>query len=68
MKFLCLQKMMTYLNLKDKTVTADAMHCQRDTCAMILGKGGDYLFGLKGNQERIITTGGKTTSEILSIL
>lgn len=37
------QEMMTYLNLKDKTVTADAMHCQRDTCAMILDKGGHYL-------------------------
>lgn len=47
------QRMMTYLNLKDKIVTADAMHCQKDTCAMILDKGGDYLFGLKGNQKTL---------------
>jgi len=47
------QKMMSYLNLKGKTVTADAMHCQRTTCSMILDKGGDYLFGLKENQKSL---------------
>ena len=47
------QKMMSYLNLKKKTVTADAMHCQRTTCSMILDKGGDYLFGLKKNQKTL---------------
>ena len=47
------QKMMSYLNLKGKTVTADAMHCQRRTCSLILEQGGDYLFGLKENQKTL---------------
>ena len=47
------QEMMSYLNIKGKTVTADAMHCQRNTCSMILDKGGDYLFGLKENQKTL---------------
>ena len=47
------QEMISYLNLKGKTVTADAMHCQRNTCSMILDKDGDYLFGLKENQKTL---------------
>ena len=30
-------------------VTADALHTQTETAALILGRGGDYLFALKGN-------------------
>lgn len=30
-------------------VTADAIHTQAETAALILGRGGDYLFALKGN-------------------
>ena len=44
------QKMLSYLNIKGKIITADAMHCQRDTCAMITEQGGDYVLGLKENQ------------------
>lgn len=44
------QSMLGYLDVKGKTITADAMHCQKETCRIINGKGGDYLFGLKSNQ------------------
>lgn len=44
------QEMLSYMNVKGKTITADALHCQRETCASILSKGGDYVLGLKGNQ------------------
>ncbi len=37
------QQMLKYLDIKDKVVTADAMHCQRETCAQIAQKGGKYL-------------------------
>ena len=47
------QEMLGYLNVKGKTVTADAMHCQRETCASIMEKGGDYAFGLKENQKSL---------------
>lgn len=44
------QEMLSKLDVEGKTVTADAMHCQRETCRRILSRKGGYLFGLKGNQ------------------
>lgn len=37
-------------------VTADAMHCQQESARCVVHEfGGDYLFGLKGNQDGILT-------------
>ena len=47
------QSMLDCLDVKGKTVTADAMHCQKDTCTKIIKKGGNYIFGLKGNQSSL---------------
>ena len=47
------QSMLNYLDIKGKTITGDAMHCQKETCRLIKAKGGDYLFGLKGNQREL---------------
>ena len=44
------QEMLIYLDIEGKTVTADAMHCQRETCRRVIQGKGDYLFGLKENQ------------------
>jgi len=38
------------IDIEGKIVTADAMHCQKDTAEKILERGGDYVIGLKGNQ------------------
>ena len=46
-------EMLSYLNIKGKTVTADAMHCQRETCARIIKNQGNYIFGLKENQPNL---------------
>lgn len=36
-------------------VTADAMHCQQESARCVVQEfGGDYLFGLKGNQDGIL--------------
>ncbi len=47
-----MQEMLDYVDIKDKIITADSMHCQRDTCAKIVDEEheGDYVIGLKGNQ------------------
>jgi predicted transposase YbfD/YdcC len=45
------QEMLLYVDIKGKTITADAMHCQKDTCEMIVARGGNYVFGLKGNHK-----------------
>ena len=41
------------LDLQGYLVTIDAMGCQVDITDMILEKGGDYLFSLKGNQSNL---------------
>ena len=45
-----MQDMLKYINVSGKVATADAMHCQKDTAALIIKGGGDYILGLKGNQ------------------
>ncbi|MSU65374.1 MAG: ISAs1 family transposase [Opitutus sp.] len=40
--------------LNDKTVTADALHCQRPPARLIVEKGGDYLLQIKGNQPTLL--------------
>ena len=45
-----MQEMLKYIDVTGKVVTADAMHCQKDTVALIKKAGGDYILGLKGNQ------------------
>lgn len=42
--------LLTYLDLKGATVTADALHCHREMAARIRARGGDYVLALKGNQ------------------
>jgi len=46
-----MQKMLKYIDVSGKVVTADAMHCQKETVRLIIEGGGDYILGLKGNQE-----------------
>lgn len=48
------QSMLECLDIKGKTITADAMHCQKDTCSKIIQKGGNYVLGLKSNQGNLL--------------
>ena len=55
----CEQSMATALiaqgpALDGKLVTADALHCQKDTARAIVEKGGDYLLQIKGNQPTLL--------------
>ena len=45
-----LRVLLDLLDLRGRTVTADAMHCQRETAQAILDKGADYVLGLKANR------------------
>ncbi len=47
------QEMLEFIDIKGKTITADAMHCQKETCKKIVAGGGNYVFGLKGNQKTL---------------
>ena len=41
------------LNLKDATVTIDALGCQSDILQSIVDKGGDYVVALKNNHKKL---------------
>ena len=45
------QKLLSATNLKNCVVTFDAMNTQKDTADVIIGGGGHYVGGLKGNQQ-----------------
>ena len=47
------QAMLALLDIKGKTITADALHCQKETCKKIIAAGGQYVFGLKENQKTL---------------
>ncbi len=48
-----MREILEQIDINGKTITADAMHCQRETCSQIIdtSNGGDYVFGLKENQK-----------------
>ena len=41
-------------SLEGKTVTADPLHCQKDTARAIIDQGGDYFLQIKGNQPSLL--------------
>jgi predicted transposase YbfD/YdcC len=53
-EIVALRALVDLLDLSGTTVTADAMHCHKETAAAILRKGGDYVLALKGNQSGIV--------------
>lgn len=45
-----LPKLLKMLDIRDRTVTMDAMGCQKELAEQIVDKGGDYVLCVKGNQ------------------
>lgn len=43
-------KLLKLLDLRNRTVTIDAIGAQRDICTQIVAQDGDYVISLKGNQ------------------
>lgn len=44
------QEVLCLMDLKGTIITADAMNCQKETAAVVIEGGGDYVLALKGNQ------------------
>lgn len=44
-------KLLELLDIRGATITVDAMGCQRAIAEKVIDQGGDYVMGLKGNQE-----------------
>jgi predicted transposase YbfD/YdcC len=47
------QQLIDMLDLSGAVVTADAMHCQRETAEKIIAKDADFVLMVKGNQEAL---------------
>ena len=45
------KELIEMLDVKGLVVTADAMHCQKETAEIIVNNGGDYVLQLKANQK-----------------
>lgn len=43
------------LDIKEKIITMDALHCQKETVARIIDNGGEYIIGIKLNQRQLYT-------------
>jgi predicted transposase YbfD/YdcC len=46
-------KLLGFLSLKGRIVTADALNCQREIARQIVERGGDYVLALKGNHRAL---------------
>ena len=49
-EILALRELVEMLDIRGITITADALHCQRETCELIVQDGGDYCLQLKGTK------------------
>lgn len=67
-----LRRLLETIDLDGVVVTADALHCQRETATTVIDRGGHYLLTVKGNQPGLLrhltklpwkTIPGHTTTE-----
>ncbi len=49
-----IKDLLATMDLHDVVVTADALHCQRDTASWITARGGHYVLTVKGNQPSLL--------------
>ena len=54
--------------LDGKLITADALHCQKETAQDICEKGGDYLIQVKGNRKKLHRHAKKTMASASPLL
>lgn len=60
------QELVSELDIKGCTVTADAMHCQRKTCKAIVDNGGDFFLFVKENQKSLLQKVKRSVSDAMS--
>ena len=57
------RELLEILQLKGAVVTADAMHCQKETAAAVIEKEANYIFQVKENQPRLLESIQETFAE-----
>ena len=53
-EILSLRELVKMLDIRGITITADALHCQRETCELTVQERGEYCRQLKANQKEIL--------------
>ena len=48
-----LPQLLSLIDIKGSTITADAMYCQKDTTKQIIKQGGNYILALKNNHKTL---------------
>lgn len=54
--------LLALVDIKGALITADALHCRKDTAALIKEKGGDYVVAIKGNQPDLLRLAASLTA------
>ena len=49
-----MQSILKNLNVKNSVITADALHCQKDTAKIIIEAEADYVLQIKDNQKSLL--------------
>jgi hypothetical protein len=62
------QRLLREADLTHAVVTADPLHCQRETARAIVAGGGEYLFQAKGNQKGVRERAGLKTDALPPLL
>lgn len=50
------RQLLKNLDLENRVLTLDALHCQKDTTKAIVESGNDYVIGVKENQPTLLKT------------
>ena len=52
-EIIAVQELLQMLNIKDQTIVADALNCQKETAELIVNKSGNYLLCVKDNHPKL---------------
>jgi predicted transposase YbfD/YdcC len=63
-EIIAIPELLKVLDISGSIVTIDAMGCQKKIVDQIIGQGGDYVIGLKGNQGNLLKEAEKLFCEI----
>jgi len=55
-------------DLSNTIITADALHCQRETARLIAERGGEYVFQIKNNQKNVKKQAALKTKDVAPLL
>jgi hypothetical protein len=62
------KRLYSVTNIQGATITADALHCERENMHLVVDNGGDFLFQLKNNQPKALKEAEKIAASASPLL